>query len=149
MQKTMQQDQLDLNQQHLQSKKQAIMYVQSQLILTVVISAMLFFFGAVQAYSALTGGLIATVASAWFAYKVFRVRPDSAAVTMLASAYMGEMYKIMLTGALFLCAFVLIRPISAVSLLITYFVIHMTPAMVSAFNTIAGSDAGEKDKERE
>ena len=130
----MQQDQLDLNRQHTQSKIQAIRYIQSQLALTIAISITLFFIDLVMAYSALTGGLIATIASAWFAYKVFRVTPESAAETMLISAYMGEIYKIVLTGALFLCAFVLIEPISAVALLITYFVIHMTPAMVSVFN---------------
>ena len=134
MQKIMQQDQLDLNRQHTQSKRQAIRYIQSQLALTIAISIMLLFIDLVMAYSALAGGLIATIASAWFAYKVFRVTPESAAETMLISAYMGEIYKIVLTGALFLCAFVLIEPISAVALLITYFVIHMTPAMVSVFN---------------
>jgi len=130
----MQHDQLDLTQQHQQSKKQAILYIKSQMLLTAAISAVIFFFDEVMAYSALTGGLIATIATAWFAYKVFRVSPDSAAQSMLASAYMGEIYKIILTGALFLCAFVLIRPISAVALLITYFVIHMTPALVSTFS---------------
>lgn len=132
MHKTMQQDQRDLAQQHQQSKKLAINYIKSQLILTITISLVLLFLDVVMAYSALTGGMIATIASAWFAYKVFRVSPESAAQTMLASAYMGEIYKIILTGALFLCAFVLIKPISALALLITYFVIHMTPAMVSA-----------------
>jgi ATP synthase protein I len=134
----MQQDQLDPAQQHQQSKKHAIKYIMSQLVLTIAISAVLFFLDVVMAYSALTGGLIATIANAWFAYKVFRVSPDSAAQTMLASAYMGEIYKIILTGALFICAFVLIKPISAVALLITYFVIHMTPAMVSALVDSAG-----------
>ena len=141
MQKTMQKDQLDLSQQHRQSKEQAINYIKSQLILTIAISIILFFFDVVMAYSALTGGMIATIASAWFAYKVFRVSPDSAAQTMLASAYTGEIYKIILTGALFICAFVLIRPVSALALLITYFVIHMTPAMVSAL----GESAGHRD----
>ena len=145
MHKTMQQDQLDLNRQHQQSKKQAILYIQSQLVLTAVISTVLLFVDFVLAYSAVTGGLIATVATAWFAYKVFRVSPESAAVTMLASAYTGEMYKIMLTAALFLCAFVLIKPISAVALLITYFVIHMTPAMVSALDNSVGNGAGDKN----
>ena len=134
MHKIMQQDQQDLNRQHRQSKKEAMRYAQSQLALTVVISIALFFIDLVMAYSALIGGLIATLASAWFAYKVFRVTPDSAAETMLVSAYTGEIYKIMLTGALFICAFVLIKPISAAALLITYFVIHMTPVLVSAFN---------------
>jgi len=141
MQKTMQKDQLDLSQQHRQSKEQAINYIKSQLILTIAISIILFFFDVVVAYSALTGGMIATIASAWFAYKVFRVSPDSAAQTMLASAYTGEIYKIILTGALFICAFVLIKPVSALALLITYFVIHMTPAMVSAL----GESAGHRD----
>lgn len=138
MQNTMQQDQLDLTRQHQQSKRQAINYIKSQLVLTAAISIILLFLDVVLAYSALTGGLIATIASAWFAYKVFRVSPDSAAQTMLASAYMGEIYKIILTGALFICAFVLIKPVSAAALLITYFIIHMTPAMVSALANSAG-----------
>jgi ATP synthase protein I len=138
MQKTMQKDQLDLSTQHRQSKRQAIIYIKSQLILAIAISTILLFIDVVMAYSALTGGLIATIASAWFAYKVFRVSPDSAAQAMLASAYVGEIYKIILTGALFICAFVLIKPVSAAALLITYFVIHMTPAMVSALANSAG-----------
>jgi len=134
----MQKDQLDLSTQHRQSKRQAIIYIKSQLILAIAISTILLFIDVVMAYSALTGGLIATIASAWFAYKVFRVSPDSAAQAMLASAYVGEIYKIILTGALFICAFVLIKPVSAAALLITYFVIHMTPAMVSALANSAG-----------
>ncbi len=145
----MQQDQQDLTQQHQQSKAQAISYVKSQLVLTLALSALLLIFGVVKAYSALTGGLIATIATAWFAYKVFRVRPDSAAVTMLASAYVGEIYKIFLTGALFICAFVLIKPISAAALLITYFVIYMTPALQSAISDYVSNKAGDKEIKRE
>jgi len=132
MHKNMQQNQLGLAQQHQQSKKQVVRYIVSQLILTAAITIIALLFSGTKAYSALTGGLIATIASTWFAYKVFRVSPDSAAYTMLASVYMGEIYKIILTGALFLSAFVLIKPISAWVLLITYFLVHMTPALVSA-----------------
>ena len=110
----MQHDQLDLNQQHQQSKKQAISFIKSQLLLTVVISVILLVFDGVKAYSALTGGLVATIANAWFAYKVFSVSPDSAAESMIASAYMGEIHKILLIGALFICAFVLIKPIQTI-----------------------------------
>ena len=141
----MQHDQLDLSQQHQQSKKQAISYIKSQLFLTVVISVILFAFDAVKAYSALTGGLVATIANAWFAYKVFSVSPDSAAETMVASAFMGEVYKVILTGALFICAFVLIKPLSAATLLITYFLVHKTPAMVSAL----GPNTGDMEIKRE
>ena len=146
--KFMQDDRPDLNQQHLQSKKQAVTFIWSQLILTIILSALWFYFSQVMAYSALAGGMIATIASAWFAYKVFRVSPDSAAVTMIASAYTGEIYKILLTGALFICAFVLIKPVSALALLTTYFVIHMTPALVSVISDV-GNDAYTTEEKRE
>lgn len=128
----MQHDQLDLTQQHQQSKKQAFIFIKAQFLITLLITAICLFFDVVVAYSALTGGIIAAVASAWFAYKVFRLSPDSAAESMVASAFMGEVYKVILTGALFICAFVLIKPVSAVTLLITYFIVHMTPALVSS-----------------
>jgi ATP synthase protein I len=144
----MQQDRPDLNQQHQQSKKQAVKFIWSQLIFTAVLSAMWLYLDAVKAYSALAGGLIATVASAWFAYKVFRVSPDRPAVTMIAAAYTGEIYKILLTGALFICAFVLIKPVSALALLVTYFVIHMTPALVCMVSD-AGNGAGTTVEKRE
>ncbi len=131
-QNTMQHDQLDLTQQHQLSKKQAFYFIKVQFLVTLIITTICLFFNMVVAYSALTGGTRAAVASAWFAYKVFRLSPDSAAESMVASAFMGEIYKVILTGALFICAFVLIKPISAVTLLITYFVVHMTPAMVSS-----------------
>ncbi len=141
----MQYDQLDLNQQHQQSKKQAFLIIKMQFLITLLVSALFLFFDVVIAYSALTGGFIATAANAWFAYKVFRVSPDNTAEIMLAAAYIGEMYKIILTGALFICAFVLIKPISAVTLLITYFFIHMTPVMVRS----PGQNTGDMETKRE
>ena len=131
MHKKMQQNQLDLMQQHQQPKNQMIRFIKAQLVLTVALTLIMLFFDVIKAYSALTGGLIASIANAWFAYKVFRISPNNEAVTMLASAYMGEIYKIVLTGAMFLSAFVLIKPVSAWVLLISYFVVHMTPAVVS------------------
>ena len=50
---------------------------------------------------------------------------------MLASVYVGEVYKIVLTSALFICAFLLIKPINAFALLISYFFIHISPVMVN------------------
>ena len=92
----MQHDQLDLTQQHQQSKKQAFVFIKAQFLITLLITAICLLFDVVVAYSALTGGTIAAVASAWFAYKVFRLSPDSAAESMVASAFMGEIYKVIL-----------------------------------------------------
>ncbi len=141
----MQDDKLDLNRQHQQSKKLAFNFIKAQILVTLLLSAISLFFDVVTAYSAFAGGFIATIASAWFAYKVFRVGPESAAEIMLVSAYLGEIYKIILTAALFICAFVLIKPVSAVALLISYFIVHMTPAMVSSL----GSESSDIKIKRE
>jgi len=143
MHKTMQQDQLDpdaedldlleLEYQNQASRQQAFRFIITQLIMTLVLSVTLLFFDRVVAYSSLVGGLIATLANAWFAIKVFRVKPTVAAETLLATFYVGEIYKFIFTGAMFIVAFVLIKPLSAVALLVTYFLIHMTPAVQNAF----------------
>jgi len=98
------------------------------------LSAILLFFDCVVAYSSLAGGLIATLASAWFAIKVFRVEPTVAVETLLTTFYVGEIYKFVFTGAMFVIAFVLIKPLSVVALLITYFIVHMTPAVLNVFD---------------
>jgi len=144
MQKTMQQDQQepDKNNRGLQnlerlsqaSRWQIFRFVLAQLLTTLVLSAILLFFDCVVAYSSLAGGLIATLANAWFAIKVFRVEPTVVPETLLTTFYVGEIYKFILTGALFVIAFVLIKPLSVVALLITYFIVHMTPAVLNVFD---------------
>jgi len=139
----MQQDQLerDHKNQDLQnlerlnqaSHKQVFRFIIMQLLATILLSVTLFFFDRIVAYSSLTGGLIATLANAWFALKVFWVKPTVKAETLLAAFYVGEIFKLILTGAMFIMAFVLIQPLSVVALLVTYFIIHMTPAVLSVF----------------
>jgi len=112
-------------------QRQALGFIIAQLIVTVVVSAVLVFFGWIAAYSALSGGLIATLANAWFAVKVFSNQCNEP-IKLVRGFYQGEIYKIILTAALFLLAFVLIKPVNALALLMTYFLVHMTPALVSA-----------------
>ncbi len=116
------------------SQRQAFRFVLAQLLTTLVLSAILLIFDCVVAYSSLAGGLIATLASAWFAIKVFRVEATVAAETLLTTFYVGEIYKFILTGAMFIVAFVLIKPLSVAALLITYFIVHMTPAVLNVFD---------------
>ena len=149
MQKTMQRDQQepdtknrdlpdseqqDLALMHQASYRQAFRFVLAQLLTTLVLSAILLIFDCVVAYSSLVGGLIATLANAWFALKVFRTEPTVAAETLLTTFYVGEIYKFVFTGAMFVIAFVLIKPLSVVALLITYFIVHMTPAVLNVFD---------------
>lgn len=159
MQKTMQQDQLeagDVDQEQqpdLQkveflnqaSRQQVFRFIMAQLLATLVVAAILLMFDRVVAYSSLIGGLIATLANAWLAIKVFRVKSTVAAESLLTTFYVGEIYKFVFTGAMFIVAFVLIKPVSAIALLLTYFLIHMTPAVVNVFSSRTFGDVREKE----
>jgi len=159
MQKTMQQDQLEagdvnqVQQPDLQkvellnqaSRQQVFRFVMAQLLATLVVAAILLMFDRVVAYSSLVGGLIATLANAWLAIKVFRVKSTVAAESLLTTFYVGEIYKFIFTGAMFIVAFVLIKPVSAIALLLTYFLIHMTPAVVNVFSSRTFGDVREKE----
>ncbi|NNJ97155.1 MAG: hypothetical protein HKP12_08340 [Gammaproteobacteria bacterium] len=113
-------------------------YVLAQLAVTSVLSVILLGWywpnGWTEAYSALAGGSIATLANAWFAFKVFSRKPSERADIVLRSFYWGELNKILFTCAMFVAAFVLIRPVNAAALLAVYFFVHMTPAVVNVFS---------------
>ena len=105
-------------------------YVVPQLILTVVVSALLLLVSMAAAYSALTGGLIAIVTSTWFALKVFAARHTDEPAVELRSFYWAEINKIVLTGAMFVAVFVLIKPVNGAALLAVYFLVYITPLVV-------------------
>jgi len=136
----MQQDQelQNLAQQNRIQKKSVRGFILAQIVATIALSSALLIYDFTVAYSAFAGGLIATLANTWFAVKVFRDRPiessSDTAETVLATFYVGEIYKFIFTGAMFIIAFVLIKPVSVVALLVTYFLIHMTPAVVNVFS---------------
>ena len=108
-------------------------YVFFQLAVTAVISIMLLVVDWTAAYSALAGGLIATSTTAWFALKVLGSKAKDEPIVVLRSFYWGEINKILLTGALFVAAFVLIRPVNGAALLAVYFLVYMTPLLVDYF----------------
>jgi ATP synthase protein I len=111
-------------------------YLLSQLAATALIFVSLLIFDATMAWSSLAGGLIATVATGWFAVKIFagarkaRLENGPVAVRQL---YWGELNKVVLTAALFVIAFVYIRPVSAAALLGAYFIVHIMPSLYETF----------------
>ena len=112
------------------SLNRVLAYVIPQLILTIVVSALLIFVGVTAAYSALAGGLIAIVTSTWFAVKVFSASQTNEPAVELRSFYWAEINKIILTGAMFVAAFVLIKPVNGAALLAVYFLVYITPVVV-------------------
>ena len=116
------------------SRKRAVGYLFAQLAVTAVISVFLLLaIDGTAAYSGLAGGLIATLTTAWFALKVLCNKCTDEPVVVLRSFYWGEINKILLTGALFVAAFVLIRPVNGAALLAVYFLVYMTPLVVDYF----------------
>lgn len=113
-------------------KERIIGYLLTQLAATVLIFVSLLIFDGTLAWSSLAGGLIATVATGWFAVKIFaggsKSGPENGPVTV-RQLYWGELNKLVLTAALFVIAFVFIRPVSAAALLGTYFIVHITPSL--------------------
>ena len=118
--------------------RQARSFIFAQLAITLILSAILLGWNWpgdwTAAYSALTGGMIATLANAWFALKVLGGKQPEDAVAALRGFYWGELNKILFTCAMFVAAFVLIRPVNAAALLAVYFFVHMTPAAVNIFS---------------
>jgi len=110
-----------------------VTYVTVQLIITIVVSTLLILLNVTAAYSAFAGGLIATVTSTWFALKVFAARQTNEPAVELQSFYWAEINKIVLTGAMFVAAFVLIKPVNGAALLVVYFFVYITPAVVDVF----------------
>jgi len=116
------------------SRKQILRFIRAQVILTVILPLLLWIYSWVSCYSALIGGVIATTANTWFAFKVFSSERTEQPTVILATFYMGEIYKFLLTAALFMVVFVLIKPINIVVLLSVYFFVHMIPAVVNTFS---------------
>jgi ATP synthase protein I len=118
--------------------RQALGFIIAQLAATIIFSACLLGWywpdGWIAAYSALTGGMIATLANAWFAFRVLGPRQSEEPAAVLRGFYWGELNKILFTCAMFAAAFVLIRPVNAAALLAVYFFVHMTPAAVNIFS---------------
>ena len=128
---------MSFDQINRETARQAKGFIVAQLITTLLLSAILLGWywpsGWTAAYSALIGGVIATLANAWFALKIFGAKPSDQPEIVLRRFYWGELNKILFTCAMFAAAFVLVRPVNAAALLAAYFFVHMTPAAVSMF----------------
>ena len=104
-----------------------------QFAATIVISALLLVFNKIWFWSALTGGLTATLANAYFAWKVFAKQQETDPGKILASYYGAEVSKIILTVMLFVAAIVMIKPLNIIALMGMYLFNQFTPSLVSFF----------------
>jgi len=104
-----------------------------QLLASLVLAVLFLLLGWVYAWSALTGGLIATLANGYFAWKVFGKQRETGPEQILATYYRAEVGKIILTVMLFIGAVVMIKPLSMITLLGVYLFNHLIPWLTSFF----------------
>jgi len=114
-------------------KQRAQMAMKVQVAITLLVSAILMFVGLVVAYSAMVGGLIATVANAFFAKRVFVDYRAQSPGLLLAQIYSAEILKLILVGALFAAAIAWIDPLSAGTLFSVFIVVHLIPSIMTLF----------------
>jgi ATP synthase protein I len=127
-------DTAEISKRAAQDAQQVTHAVVAQFIASVALAACLFLVDATTAYSGLTGGLIAALANGWFAFKVYTAKGEQPA-QVLRVFYLAEINKLLMTGALFVAAFVLLKPVNAAALLAAYFFIHMMPAALGVLST--------------
>lgn len=84
----------------------------AQLALLVAASLFLLMSDRVIAYSVFSGGLIAIVPQAYFAFHAFRWRGAQSTQAIARASYVGEVGKFTLSVAGFVMVFIMLRPIS-------------------------------------
>lgn len=102
-----------------------------QSLVTVMLALVLLAVAKVYALSALAGGLTATLAQLWFAWRVFSRQEESEPGQVLGTVYRAEIGKISLTVMLFIAAIVLLKPISMVALMGSYLLVTLIPWLSS------------------
>lgn len=85
------------------------------------------------ATSVIAGGLIASLANGYFAWKVFARQRETESAQILSTYYRAEVGKIVLTVMLFVFAISVIKPLNVIALMIAYLLITMIPWLASFF----------------
>lgn len=96
----------------------------TQIAAALILSGLSLFLGPVIALSVLVGGLISTVPSAFFAYKVMGQTGARAMESVVRNAYLGEVIKLALIGTGFALAFVLLDPLDVPGLFAGFVLVH-------------------------
>ena len=97
-----------------------------QLALTCLLALVLMFKDFVTAYSAFIGGLLYLLPAGWFSLRVLIKNKAQTPREILANVYMSEAGKVLLAVALFSLVFILVEPLNAAALFVTYILLQVT-----------------------
>lgn len=87
----------------------------------------------VAAYSVLLGGLICTVANAYFGSKAFRFRGARATRQIVRAIYQGEAIKLLLIFAGFGLGMVYVKPLNILAFFLGFIVVHIAGLIALIF----------------
>lgn len=91
-----------------------------QLVILLSLSGLLFYWDVVAGCSALLGGLIQIGPQAWFGRQAFKYTGARQARKIVQTMYRGETGKIVLTAALFITVFRLVRELNVAVFFISF-----------------------------
>ncbi|TVQ70478.1 MAG: ATP F0F1 synthase subunit I [Oceanospirillales bacterium] len=97
-----------------------------QLLITSLLALALMFRDFVTAYSAFIGGLLYLLPTGWFSLRVLIKNTARSPREILANIYMSETGKVFLAVALFTLVFMLVEPLNAAALFVTYILLQIT-----------------------
>lgn len=112
-----------------QSRRFAMQYFRIllvQLALTCLLALLLMLKDFVTAYSALIGGLLYLMPAGWFSLRVLVKNTAQTPREILANMYISETGKVLLAVALFSLVFMLVEPLNAGALFVTYILLQVT-----------------------
>ncbi len=119
----------------LTSKHQALRILLVQGAASVAAALVLAFVDATHAWSALAGGLIATLGNAFFMIRVFVPYRAQEPARLLGAFYGAELQKLVLIAALFAGVLFWLHPLSPMALFGTFLLVQLVPAAVAAFSS--------------
>lgn len=97
-----------------------------QLSLTCVLGLLMMFKDFVTAYSVFLGGVLYLLPMGWFSLKVLLKNSAQTPRQILANMYVSETGKVLLAVALFSLVFMLVKPLNAGALFVTYILLQMS-----------------------
>ena len=103
----------------------------AQLLVTLAAALVLLVVGTIHSYSGLFGGLIAALANAFFAKRIFIQYRAQEPGKLLARFYGAELLKLVLTGLLFAGVILWIKPLSVGALFGVFLLVQLVPMMVA------------------
>jgi len=113
-------------------KRRVKRLVSMQFFVALILALGLLLVDPVYAYSSLAGGLIAAVANAAFARRVFADYRAQEPQLLLMRLYGAELLKLVLVGVLFAGVYLWIEPLSPGALLGAFLIVYLVPPVILA-----------------